>query len=212
MMSIPLSNLTEATMGNETDDPARYSPPAIASSSSSASARGIWITSQAQRLFSAYRRDEFADPDGFLAQLGMVFEDYPDPVIMAVTSPRTGIQRRIKWPPSIAEVVEACDAEMVAIETRARYAAMPAPEQRKLLGGTERRPNRGNLLVPKDNAMYAAAVEKADELSPDDWRHDEHGLGIWIPYFAWEAMRGRSKSKARHFTKADFDALPQEPV
>jgi hypothetical protein len=44
-----------------------------------------------------------------LVQLGLVLEQYDDAVIRWVTSPLTGIQRQCKFPPSIAEVVEACD-------------------------------------------------------------------------------------------------------
>ena len=75
---------------------------------------------QCQRmLFSAYRADQYADPDGFVVSLGMVLEQYSDGVILYVTDPRTGIQRRSTWPPSIAEVVRACDdrhAELLRIE------------------------------------------------------------------------------------------------
>lgn len=61
-------------------------------------------------MFSSYRKDQYDDPDSFMVQLGMVLEQYPDEVCRFVTDPRTGIQRRIKWPPTISEIVEACDA------------------------------------------------------------------------------------------------------
>lgn len=44
-----------------------------------------------------------------MASLGMVLEQYPDEVVIYVTDPRTGIQRKAKWPPTISEIVEACD-------------------------------------------------------------------------------------------------------
>ena len=44
-----------------------------------------------------------------MASLGMVLEQYPDDVVVYITDPRTGIQRRCKWPPAISEIVEACD-------------------------------------------------------------------------------------------------------
>ncbi len=73
-------------------------------------------------LFSCYRQDQFQDPEGFLASLGLVLEQYPDEVIKHVTDPRTGIQRRSKWPPSIAEIVEACDECAAGIKRRERFA------------------------------------------------------------------------------------------
>jgi hypothetical protein len=67
------------------------------------------IAKQVEILFSAYRRADYEDPRGFVVQLGTVLEDYPEEVILQVTSPKTGIQRRLKWPPSLAEIVEECD-------------------------------------------------------------------------------------------------------
>src|SRR6266478_5958331 len=68
-------------------------------------------------VFSAYRTDQFADPEGFKTQLGAVLEQYPDEVITYVCDPRTGgIQRRLKWPPTISEMVEACDDHQAFLE------------------------------------------------------------------------------------------------
>lgn len=94
----------------------------------STNSKASLIARQARILFSAYRKDDFADAEAFVLQLGVVLEEYADEVIIAVTHPRTGLQRRSKFPPSIAEVVEACNAEAVAAATRAKYAAMtPVP-------------------------------------------------------------------------------------
>jgi len=68
------------------------------------------IVQAARMIFSAYRRDDFADPDTFVLQLGMVLERYPDEVIGRLSHPWTGIQRRCKRPPSIADIVEGCEA------------------------------------------------------------------------------------------------------
>ncbi len=65
-------------------------------------------------IFSAYRRDDFADPDTFVLQLGIVLERYPDDVIGELSHPLSGIQRRLKKPPSIADIVEACEDIMEA--------------------------------------------------------------------------------------------------
>ncbi len=92
--------------------------------------RAAWISSRAQLVFAAYRRDDFADPHGFVAQLGMVLESYPDSVIGHITSPRTGIQRTSKFPPTIAEIVEAAD-DRAAHEMRMRkYAGIARPPRR----------------------------------------------------------------------------------
>lgn len=59
----------------------------------------------------------------FITQLGTILERYSDAVVERVTSPLTGIQARCKFPPSIAEVVEACDAEHRSDSYAAEYDA-----------------------------------------------------------------------------------------
>lgn len=73
-------------------------------------------------LFSAYRLDQYPDPDGFMAQTALLLSDYPEGVVIYVTDPRTGIQRCSKWPPTIAEVTAACDAQVVAIAREKSFA------------------------------------------------------------------------------------------
>jgi hypothetical protein len=63
-------------------------------------------------IFSAYRTDQYGDPEGYIDSLNLVFGQYPNEVIKYVSDPRTGVQRGCKWPPTIAEIVAACDARM----------------------------------------------------------------------------------------------------
>lgn len=89
------------------------SPKTVSANTSQARAdldRSAWVTKAARRIFSAYRKDDFADPEGFLEQLLTVLEKYDDATITWATSPITGIQRECKFPPSIAELVEFCDS------------------------------------------------------------------------------------------------------
>jgi hypothetical protein len=72
-------------------------------------------------LFTSYRTDQYPDPDAFMASLGLVLEQYPDDVIVYVTDPRTGVQRRCKWPPTIPEIVEALDDRSAWLKRRERY-------------------------------------------------------------------------------------------
>jgi hypothetical protein len=86
-----------------------------------------WLAKRIAMLFSAYRKDDYHDPEGFLAQLGAILERYPPAVVEYVTDPMTGIQRRQTFPPSIAEVVSACEAEVIHREKISRYRSMPPP-------------------------------------------------------------------------------------
>ena len=85
--------------------------PSMPRATTSDTSKAALIARQIRVLLSAYRRDDYSDPDAFVAQLGTVLTGYSEPVIMHVTSPQTGLQRTCKFPPSIAEVVEACEAE-----------------------------------------------------------------------------------------------------
>lgn len=151
------------------------------STGSNAASRALTITRSARMIFSAYRRDDFADPEMFILQLGTILERYSDEVIAFVSGPLTGIQRKCKFPPAIAEIVEMCDGEADAIARRARYAAMPKymPMHRPLV-----RRHRANCLVHQGAPQYEAMVarSKAQGTSDQDWRSDPQGRGIWVAY------------------------------
>jgi hypothetical protein len=93
--------------------------------------RSHWIAARAQQVFGAYRKDEFADPEVFITQLGTILERYSDIVVERVTSPVTGIQARCRFPPAIAEVVQACEAEHRSDSYAAEYAARSREQLRE---------------------------------------------------------------------------------
>jgi hypothetical protein len=88
---------------------------------SSDQSRKTLILQRQRILFSAFRADQYSDPDGYLASLGMVLEQYPNDVIRYVTDPRTGVQRHLKWPPTISEIVEACDNRVAELHRDERF-------------------------------------------------------------------------------------------
>lgn len=89
-----------------------------------------WLAGRIALIFSAYRKDEWQDPEGFIAQLGLNLEQYPPEIVEYVTDPVTGIQTRSKWPPSLAEVVEACRAELEHRQKVAKFSSLPPPAER----------------------------------------------------------------------------------
>lgn len=72
-------------------------------------------------IFSAYRTDQYPDPDGYMVSLGAVLEQYPDDVVLYVSDPRTGIQRDSKWPPTINEIVTALDSRASDLKWKKRF-------------------------------------------------------------------------------------------
>lgn len=141
-------------------------------------------------LFCAYRTDQYADPEGFMVSLGAVLEQFPDEVITYVTSPRTGIQRRLKWPPTINEIVEACEEQIAYLDRLKRPRHIPEersppPRLREMPKGS-----LGNVFVPETHPRYRSVSEWAQTAEPVWWKVEASSdgrKGIWIPLSVWES-------------------------
>lgn len=166
--------------------------------------RSAWISERSRLIFSGYRRDEFADPEGFSAQLGLILERYSDEIVSAVSSPFTGIQRRYKTPPSIAAIVEACDEEVARLERIRRFSEMrAAPREPRPVDPTA----RANLLVHRDAPGYDAMVKWAKTAGPEWYRSDPKG--IWVPLGVYQEHRhsGGGAAEFRQFTESELRAI-----
>ncbi len=142
-------------------------------------------------LFSAYRKDDFSDPEGFVTQLGVILGDFPEEVVTYITSPKTGLQRRSKWPPTISEVITACEDHQVHLErlrTRRPIAIqLPAPVMDRLLPGS-----LAKIFVPEGHDRYASLVTWSETAQDPYWKFgmsSDGRSGIWVSYDAWEARR-----------------------
>lgn len=144
------------------------------------------VARQGEILFSAYRSDQYADPRGFAVQLATVLSEFPDDVVMFVTSPQTGIQRRSKWPPTISEILEACEAhEEYLRRQRAPRPAKQLPPQSEI----QREPGHlANVFVPQNHPRYAKLVEWTQGANPALWsfRPSSDGrAGVWVSVDVW---------------------------
>lgn len=146
-------------------------------------------------LFSAYRRDDFADPEGFVAQLGVILCQYPEEVVTYITSPLTGIQRRSKWPPTISEVVDACMDHVEHLDRlkkpRVVFRAIAAPLLRDLPQGT-----LANIFVPENHYRYAGLVDWAKTAEIPYWQFgvsSDARKGIWVNIDVWEHPPARKQ-------------------
>ena len=77
-------------------------------------------------VLSGYRKSDYHDPKAFMTQAAMNLARFTSEVVEYVTNPTTGIQTRCKWPPSLAELVEACNAENAYRVKVAAYAELRA--------------------------------------------------------------------------------------
>lgn len=137
----------------------------------------------------------------------MVLEGYSDAIISEVTDPRTGIQRRSKFPPTIAEVVEACTEEVARAERIKKFSAL-RPELR------EPRPkcHRANVFVPPSAPQYAVMIERAKTADPQEWRMDAERKGIWVA-LGWLTDEVATKSGGwRQLTGAELRVKYGQPA
>lgn len=150
-------------------------------------AKAATISRAIQALFSAYRRDDFADPDGFVVQLGTILAEFPEEVIEYITSPRTGLQRRSKWPPTISEVLTACEDHQLYLarlrETKRAAPLLRAPSKLGVPGSL------ANVFVPNDNPRYGRLVEWCKQANPIWYRYGKSSDGrdgIWVGRNHWD--------------------------
>ena len=75
-------------------------------------------------LIGCYPAGKPNDPEIYTAAIASALANYPEEIVKRVTDPRTGIQRKCKFLPSVAEVIEACEEEMRPIRARWRAERM----------------------------------------------------------------------------------------
>jgi hypothetical protein len=87
---------------------------------------------RASLVIGCYRKGDVGDPEIYQRAVVAVLARYPESVVIAVTEPATGIPSKLKWLPTIAEIVEACDAQMGPI-LRQHARDKLAADRRKML-------------------------------------------------------------------------------
>jgi hypothetical protein len=60
-------------------------------------------------VLSSYRNSDVDDPEGFVANAIAVLTNYSEAVVREVCAPGTGIQTKIKWPPTQQEFRQECE-------------------------------------------------------------------------------------------------------
>lgn len=64
-----------------------------------------------RRIVGVYRKSELNDPEVYTAILIALLLEYPHSIVTRVAHPVHGLQSRMKFLPTIAEVREACEQE-----------------------------------------------------------------------------------------------------
>lgn len=127
-----------------------------------------------------------------MASLGAVLEQFPDEVVIFITDPRTGIQRRSKWPPTISEVIEACEGhqEHLAKIRSPRPVSMPRLAPQLLCD----RPagSLATIFVPEGHHRYSELVTWTESTDHIWWKYgtsSDGRRGLWISIDAWQAKK-----------------------
>jgi hypothetical protein len=120
-----------------------------------------------------------------------VLESFPDEVIAYVCLPATGIQRRLKWPPAISEVVDACEAHREHLEKQKK--AKPVFQERKPEPLLRDRPQGylASIFVPEGHPRYAKLEEWTKDAESMWWKYgnsSEGRKGLWVSRNAWEGV------------------------
>lgn len=122
-------------------------------------------------IFTAYRADSYGSDEhaeGYKANLKAVLGQYPDDVIIHISDPRTGIQRAAKWPPTISEIVTACEVHMqhtAKLKRLANWGKAQAQERLMLEPPRENRPTAEELKA-KYGENYGLKPPQSSERKP----------------------------------------------
>lgn len=106
-----------------------------------------WITDRINLIMASYRRDEYANPEGFISQMGLLLEGYGDDVIEQASNIRNSlsIQRSCKFPPNAFEAAECCDRIFADLQRHRRLMA-----ERPVLPLRPRESNPPPTILPRD--------------------------------------------------------------
>jgi hypothetical protein len=160
-------------------------PPSRTSSTPSTPSAIERLRDRAKLLMAAFRKTDFQDPTNFSAQLIAIFEQYDEAVVVAVTDPRNpdALQRRYKWPPTLNEVGEACDAER---DRQHRMKQEPLRKTPRYRFAGKRPGSRANLRIHKHHPLYPEiyAWTQSFDADPVDWKVQNGGL--YIGLHIWE--------------------------
>lgn len=84
----------------------------------------------AKQLVGCFPHARPPDPEIYAAAIGATLAGYPPRVVSDCVDPRIGLARKREFPPTVASVVEWCDARLSYYQTLARYEAREKQPER----------------------------------------------------------------------------------
>jgi hypothetical protein len=74
-----------------------------------------YAAERARLLFGCYPRGQVNDPETYVTAVAAILCEFPVQAVQHATDPRTGVARRLKFLPSVAEVSEACERSVLSV-------------------------------------------------------------------------------------------------
>lgn len=155
----------------------------------------------------------------------VVLAHYPPAVMERVVHPMHGLPGRLKFIPTLAEIREACAAELEAMEhARRRHEAHGPPIDPEQLRRPLPAPPRANLFIAATHPTYRGMIERSESADARDFHFgagpDGRTQGIWVPWDWHRAgavqndliMRGRELADRAKRIRAEWDAMGLDPV
>lgn len=141
-------------------------------STKSSQERLNWIAERGKKLFGCYRADQVANPREYVKSVCRVLEDYPDEVVFHITDDKTGIQRACKWPPTINEIVCACEVQVQHMAKLARLQNWGKNEVPALEAPREDRPTYEELKAKygENFGLDPTAPSSAPKFKAPSWQ------------------------------------------
>lgn len=146
-------------------------------------------------VMHTYRTPDLADPKAFVDAAAVALEDFPALVLAEMASPKTGIVRESKFPPSIAELVQWCNDRLAKHKLVAESGSLflerrrrAAEAARHKLADAERRakekaewdaaaPERERMAKEAEALSIKAAARHAEEMAAQ--RREAEARAAW---------------------------------
>jgi len=126
-------------------------------------------------VMAAYRSPDFHAPAEFARMAVEALEDFPAVTLLRLASPKTGIVRRCKWPPSIAELVDWCEQDLAPVRSavemacrqieRCRQAEREAQRAIEVAAERARAQAEWEAGAPERERKAAIAAKMAEDLA-----------------------------------------------
>lgn len=84
-----------------------------------------------KQLVGCYPQARPPEPETYAAALASALAGYPQGVVSECVDPRVGLPRKLKYPPTVADIVEWCDSRMAYYRSLASYQAREIEAERE---------------------------------------------------------------------------------